>query len=53
MVIVNAIKTLKNGKSPGYDNLDAELFNADPWIADTILQQLFTAVWEGELVPDN
>lgn len=25
-----ALETLKNGKSTGYDILDAELFNADP-----------------------
>ncbi|XP_062609155.1 craniofacial development protein 2-like [Saccostrea cucullata] len=51
--IMNAVKTLKNGKSPGRDNLDAELFKADPGIAATILQPLFTAVWDGEKVPDD
>lgn len=51
--IVTAIKTLKNGKSPGQDNLDAELFKADPELAATILQPLFTAIWEGEEMPDD
>ena len=51
--IVDAIKTLKNGKSPGQDNLDAELFKADPELAADILQPLFTSIWEGEKVPDD
>ncbi|XP_062604831.1 uncharacterized protein LOC134266630, partial [Saccostrea cucullata] len=51
--IMNVVKTLKNGKSPGHDNLDAELFKADPGIAATILQPLFTTVWDGEKVPDD
>jgi hypothetical protein len=51
--IINAIKAFKNGKSPGYDNLDVELFKADPEIAATILQPLLTAVWEEEKVPDD
>ena len=51
--IVAAIKTLQNGKSPGQDNLDAELFKADPELAATILHPLFTAIWEGEKVPDD
>ena len=51
--IIAAIKTLKNGKSPGQDNLDAELFKTDPELAATILQPLFTAVWNKERVPDD
>ena len=51
--IVSAIKTLKNGKSPGRDNLDAELFKADPELAANILQPLFTAIWKGEEVPED
>jgi hypothetical protein len=43
-VVIDAIKAFKNGKSPGYDNLAVELFNADPGVAATILQPLFTAV---------
>ena len=51
--IVTAIKTPKNGKSSGQDNLDAELFKADPELAATILQPLFTAIWAGEEVPED
>jgi len=51
--IVAAIKTLRNGKSPGQDNLDAEFFKADHKLAANILQPLFSAIWEGEMVPDD
>ena len=36
--IITAIKLLKNGKSPGQDNLNAELFKADPELTAEILQ---------------
>ena len=42
--IIAAIKTLKNSKAPGQDNLNAELFKADPELSARILQPLFTAV---------
>jgi len=50
---VAAIKTLKNSKSPGQDNLGAELFKADSELAADILQPLFTAAWKNEKVPDD
>ena len=49
--IIKAIKSLKNGKAPGHDNLNTEHFKADPELAATILQPLFAAVWEGGEVP--
>ena len=49
--IIKANKSLKNGKTPGHDNLNTELFKADPELAATTLQPLFAAVWEGEEVP--
>ena len=51
--IVAAIKTLRSGKSPGQDNLNAELFKTDPELSATILKPLFTVIWEGEQVPDD
>ena len=51
--IVKAIKTLKNGKSPGQDNLNAELFKTDPELSASILKPLFTAIWEGERIPED
>ncbi|CAG2209128.1 unnamed protein product [Mytilus edulis] len=51
--IITAITLLKNGKSPGQDNLNAELFEVDPELAAEILQSLFTSIWEGKIIPDD
>ena len=48
-----AMKTFKNNKAPGQDNLNAELIKADSELSTTNLQPLFTAVWEQEGVPDD
>ena len=42
--IITAIKSLKNGKAPGQDNLNAEIFKADPDLAAGILQPLFADI---------
>ncbi len=47
------IQEAQNDKAPGQDNLNAELFKADPELSARILQPLFTAVWEQEKVPDD
>ena len=46
--ITKAIKSLKNGKAPGNDNFNKELFKV---LAATILQTLLAAIWEGGEVP--
>ena len=51
--IIAAIKTLKNGKAPGEDSLNAELFKADPAIAANFLQPLFNTIWNKTTVPDD
>ena len=51
--VIAAIKSLKNGKAPGSDNLNAELFKADPELAAKILLPLFTAIWERKAVPGD
>ena len=51
--IIRAIRLLKNGKAPGQDNLNAELFRADPELSASILQPLFEIIWEGEKIPDD
>lgn len=51
--IISAIKSLKNGKSPGRDNLNAILFKADPQLAADILQPLLTSIWEEKKLPDD
>lgn len=49
---VSAIKVLKNGKASRQDKLNAKLFKVDLELAAEILKPLFTAVWEGNKVPD-
>lgn len=51
--VIQAINSLKNGKAPGNDNLNAELFKADPGLAATILTPLFTKIWEQEEIPSD
>ncbi|XP_025085353.1 uncharacterized protein LOC112558855 [Pomacea canaliculata] len=51
--IITAIKSLKNRKAPGQDNLNAELFKADPELAANILQPLFTAIREGKTISND
>ena len=40
--IIQAINSLKNGKAPGHDNLNAELFKADPELAATMQEEIPT-----------
>ena len=47
------VKSLKNGKAPGKDNLNAELFKADPEFTAEVLQPLFTDIWEVKKLPDD
>ena len=51
--IIAAIRSLKNGKSPGQDNLSAEVFKAHPQLAAYLLQPLFTYIWEGKKLPKD
>lgn len=53
MEIIQAIQSLKNVKSPGADNLNAELFKADTEVAENILLPLYTNIWmEGKIPSD-
>ena len=51
--IIAAIKTLKNKKAPGEDNLNAELFKMDPELAAEILLPLFVSIWEQKIIPED
>ena len=51
--IKKAVQSLKNGKAPGRDNLNAELFKADPDQAARLLQPLFHSIWEEENIPED
>ena len=42
--VIKAVKSLKNEKAPGHNNLNPELFKADPELAATILHPLFVAI---------
>lgn len=46
--IVSAIIALKNRKSPGQDNMNAELFKVDPELAIEIRQPLYLHQYEKE-----
>ena len=49
--IKKAIKTLKNGKAAGPDEIPAEAIKADIDTAATILHSLFSKIWEKEELP--
>ena len=49
--IITAIKSLKNGKAPGCDNLNAELFKTDPTLAANILYPIFHDIWKETVIP--
>ena len=51
--IIAAIKSLKNGKFPGQDNLSTEVFKADPQLAADLPQPLFADIWEGMKLPED
>lgn len=51
--IIQAIKTLKNNKAPGPDNMNAELFKADPDLSAMILLPLMTRIWEEKAIPND
>jgi len=41
-----AIRTLKNGKTPGLDSLNAEPFESEPEFAAQVLQSILAAIWD-------
>ena len=48
-----AINSLENEKSPGQDNLGAEVFKADPQLAADLLQPLLRDIWEEKKLPED
>ncbi|KAK2705998.1 hypothetical protein QYM36_016128 [Artemia franciscana] len=51
--VIHAIKLLKNNKSPGIDELPAELLKALPEVAIDELYNLLTDVWVNEYIPEE
>lgn len=53
MEIIQAIKSLKNGKSPGADNRNAELLIVDSELAANTLLPLYTNIWVEKKIPPD
>ncbi|CAG2254605.1 unnamed protein product [Mytilus edulis] len=51
--IKKALCKLKNSKSAGVDNISAELLKADVETTASILQTLFSRIWEEEVIPED
>ena len=51
--IQRALKSLRNRKAPGIDQLNAELFKADVKQTSDILYPVFKEIWENNIIPDN
>ena len=51
--VLQAIKSLKNGKAPGADLLNVELFKCDPELAAEILLPFYCKVWNGDAIPGD
>jgi hypothetical protein len=48
-----AIKTLRNGKSPGINYIHAKMLKADIATSSEILQKLFNNIWNKEIIPND
>ena len=48
---MDAVKTMKNGKAVGSDNILAEVLKADPHATADILLPLFQDIWQKEKLP--
>ena len=51
--IQKAIKSLKNKKTSGTDQLNAELFKIDPVLAADTLHLIFHKIWEKAVIPNS
>ncbi|EDO29251.1 predicted protein, partial [Nematostella vectensis] len=51
--VKDTITTLKNGKSPGIDNITAELLKADPEFLDERVHKLLVKVWRHKTIPND
>jgi len=49
--VKNAIKTLKNGKAPGIDQIHAEMMKAEEHFTPRLLTDILQRIWESEEAP--
>ena len=49
--VLKAIKSLNNNKTPGKDQLPAEVFKTDPALTADILLPLFQTIWQSNTTP--
>ena len=49
--VKRAIKALKDGKTPGIDQINAEMWKADEQITATLLIDILHDIWESEEAP--
>ena len=51
--IRKAVLGMKNGKSPGIDNIHAEMLKADTTTTTEVLCVLFHKIWQSETIPND
>lgn len=47
----NALKSLKNGKAAGFDNIPAEAWKEGGWISEEVLYSLLIKIWNDAYIP--
>ena len=48
---LKALRTLRNGKAPGADQITPEMLKAEPEETSKELKRIFDLIWENETVP--
>ncbi len=51
--VLSAIRALKNNKSPGFDNIPAELLKQGGYLCTRTLHQYIIKVWADEVIPQQ
>lgn len=51
--IANAIRSMKNNKAPGVDNINPELLKADPTLSASIIRPIIEDFWSSHSLPNE